>query len=216
MSERSSPKTLWLLSSSGWTPGFSSGESKVTRHPVPTTSLSPCQKTSNTNVSSLHWPRRLIHHSLRFLRNQASLLNKTSCLVLPVLCVACEEARCKTSHKLKTFPQNKRCDSIYLPTNELLWRLGVKKGAPEGQKNPEIPNVLTVSCSVKDKFDYKNPQTILVQTRARWLVCGFIVDSNKNVYFLRSAHLMLIKLSGTERIYCSNVPRSTPSVGWFF
>ena len=36
-----------------------------------------------------------------------------------------------------------------------------------------------------------NPQTILVQTRARWVVCGFIVDIIRMFYFLSSGRLML-------------------------
>ena len=44
---------------------------------------------------------------------------------------------------------------LYLPTNEHLWPLGVKKGAPECQKNPEIPNIVTDSCLVKDKLTHR-------------------------------------------------------------
>ena len=104
-----------------------------------------------------------------------------------MLCVAWEESRCKTSHEDLPSEQTLR---LYSPKNEHMWPLGFKKGTPECPKNPQIPNILTDSCSVKDKITVTNcnPQTILVQTRARWVVCGCIVDTNKVFILLCCAH----------------------------
>ena len=73
-----------------------------------------------------------------------------------MLCVACEESRCKTSHEDLPSKQTLR---LYLPTNEHMWPLGFKKGTPDCPKHPQTPNILTDSRSVKDKLPTENPRT---------------------------------------------------------
>ena len=41
------------------------------------------------------------------------------------------------------------------------------------------------------EYEEINQQKTLVQTRARWVVRGFIVDTNEDVYFFRALHLAL-------------------------
>jgi len=57
-----------------------------------------------------------------------------------VLCVACSEPQCKTSHE--DLP-SKQTLQLYLPTNEHMWPLSFKKGTVKHQKYPRIPNILT-------------------------------------------------------------------------
>ena len=81
---------------------------------------------------------KLIH----LISSKSSFLNKPSCSSLRRVPV-------QNKH-MKTFPQNKRWDSICRRMNT--WHLGFKRGTPKCQKNPEIPNILGFhQCMIKTK-----------------------------------------------------------------